>query len=192
MLPPSAPAAPGDSPGQCGTCHLFTCVTFCCESHQPGGDEPQILLPRVEHRCRCHPGDHLDGIWRESEASGENVHQLGTVSNAIAWEYRTSSLRVTFLPADLVSPGFQPPPPQLRWTAAVPGSIKALRGFFYSWPCKHPAPVPAGCVHLCTPIRLLTARGPAAWPSTAWVNGRAVGWKRPFFIVTADTEKKKH
>lgn len=182
MLLPSAPAAPGDCPGQRGTCHLFTCVTSCCGSHQPGGDEPQILSPPVEHRCRCHSGDHLDGIWRESAASGEDARQLGTIFNAIAWEYQTSSLRVMFLPADLVPPGFQPPPPQLCRTAAVPGSIKALHGFFHSWLCKHQAPAPAGCVRLRTPLRLPAARASAARPGTAWVNGRRLDGKGPFLL----------
>lgn len=178
MLPPPAPAALGGCPGQRGTCHLFPCVTSCCRSHQPGGDEPQILLPRVEHRRGCHPGDHLDGIWRESAASGEDACQLGTVSNAISREFQTSSLRVTFLPADVASPGFQP----LCRTVAMPGSIKALHGFFHSWLCKHPAPAPAGCICLRTPLCLPAARAPAARPSTAWVNGRQLDGKGPFLL----------
>jgi len=146
--------------------------------------KPKSSCPCVEHGCRRHPGDHLDGIRREPAASAEDAHQLGAVSNAIAWEHPTSSLRVTLPPADLAAPGFQSPALQPHQTAAGPGTITALHGFFHSWLSKHPAPAPAAAFASAPPELPPPVPAPPGLTGGGWVE-------RPFFIVTADTEKKK-
>lgn len=148
---------------------------------------PKSSCHCVEHRCRCHPRDHLDGIRRESAASGEGVHQLGTTANTTAWEYQTSSLRVPLLPTDLPSPGFQPPPPQLRPDGGCARKDKGSPWLFPLLAVQTPGPCSCRQRPPPHPLHLLTAPGPAP----PGLTGGQHDGKGPFFIVTADTKKKK-